>query len=309
LPAATREVDRLAAAMDNRSTWKGAAPNLATAVNYHRHMARSAIGPLPAEAQPVVQPLVEVRWHEPYATVTMNVPERRNALSLEHMRALIAAFREVGESRARGVVLAGNGPVFCSGHDFADLVGADLDAMTELLQTCTELMTMMQSIGQPVLARVHGPAIAGGCQLMASTDLAVAAESATFSTPGGKGGWFCHTPMVAVGRAIGRKRALQMALTGDPIDARTALAWGLVNVVVPADELDAACLDLLERATRGTRASKALGKRTFYAQIDLDQERAYDHALEVMASSSQTAGARESFRAFLEKRPADFGDE
>jgi enoyl-CoA hydratase/carnithine racemase len=272
-------------------------------------MARSATRPLPADAESVAQRLVEVRWHEPYATVTMNVPARRNALSLEHMQALIDAFREVGESRARGVVLAGNGPVFCSGHDFADLVRADVDEMRELLGTCTELMTTIQSIGQPVLARVHGPAVAGGCQLMASADLAVAAESAIFSTPGGKGAWFCHTPMVAVGRAIGRKRALQMALTGDPIDARTALAWGLVNVVVAADELDAACLDLLARATRGSRASKALGKRTFYAQIELDQERAYGHALEVMASSSQTPVARESFRAFLEKRPADFGDE
>src|SRR5262249_41279884 len=159
----------------------------------------------------------------PFTTVTMNRPERRNALSLEHMRELIAAFRHAGDSDARGVILAGNGPVFSAGHDFADMVGADLGAMRDLLWTCTELMNTMQHMRQPGIAGVHGLATAAGCQLVASADLAVAAEEAGFATPGGKGGWFCHTPLVAVGRAIGRKQAMEMGLTGDVIDAHTAL--------------------------------------------------------------------------------------
>ena len=169
-----------------------------------------------------------------FATITMNRPQRRNALSLAHMRELIAAFREVGDSDALGVVLAGNGPVFSSGHDLAEVAEADLSEVRALLGTCTELMTLMQQVPQPVVARVHGLATAAGCQLVASADLAVASEDAGFATPGGKGGWFCHTPMVAVARNVGRKRAMELAMSGDVIDARTALDWGLVNRVVPA---------------------------------------------------------------------------
>ena len=252
--------------------------------------------------------MVLVERQGPFFTVTMNRPERRNALSLQHMRELIAAFRQVGESDARGVILAGNGPVFSAGHDFADMVGADLVAMRELLWTCTELMTTMQGLRQPVIARVHGLATAAGCQLVASADLAVAADGAGFATPGGKGGWFCHTPLVAVGRAIGRKQAMELALTGDTIDAATALQWGLVNRVVPADELDQATLDLLERATRGSAMSKAIGKQVLYAQLGMDQQQAYTYAVEVMAASSQTADAQEGMASFLEKRPAKWVD-
>src|SRR5580700_1739339 len=154
-----------------------------------------------------------------FVTVTMNRPQRRNALSLEHMHELIAAFREIGASDALGVILAGNGPVFSAGHDFADVAEADLPAVRSLLMTCTELMTLMQQVPQPVVARVHGLATAAGCQLVASTDLAVASEDAGFAAPGGKGGWFCHTPMVAVARNVGRKRAAEMAMSGDVIDA------------------------------------------------------------------------------------------
>jgi enoyl-CoA hydratase/carnithine racemase len=248
--------------------------------------------------------MVLVTEEGPFTTITMNRPERRNALSLEHLRALLVAFRAVGESDARGVVLAGNGPVFSSGHDFADMVDADLPSMRELLSVCTDLMITMQRIPQPVVAKVHGLATAAGCQLVASADLAVAAERATFATPGGKGGWFCHTPLVAVGRAVGRKRAMEMALTGDTISAGTALEWGLVNRVVPDDELDAATMDLLERATRGSPMSKGLGKQVLYGQLDLDQPHAYAYAGEVMAASSQTADAKEGMAAFLEKRAA-----
>ncbi|WP_208029581.1 enoyl-CoA hydratase-related protein [Rhabdothermincola sediminis] len=244
----------------------------------------------------------------PFVTITMNRPERRNALSLRHLEELRAAFREVGESDALGVVLAGRGPVFSAGHDFTEIAGADLAAMRRLLWTCTEVMQAMQSIPQVVVAKVHALATAAGCQLVASADLAVAAESAAFAAPGGKGGWFCTTPMVAIGRSVSRKRALELALTGDPIDARTALEWGLVNAVVPDDQLDAATLDLLRRATRGSAASKALGKQAFYTQIELDQQKAYAYAVEVMAAASQLPDAREGVAAFLEKRPPRFGE-
>jgi enoyl-CoA hydratase/carnithine racemase len=237
-----------------------------------------------------------------FATITMNRPQRRNALSLAHMRELIAAFREVGDSDALGIVLAGNGPVFSAGHDFADVAGADLQTTRQLLSTCTELMTLMQQVPQPVVARVHGLATAAGCQLVATADLAVASEEAGFAAPGGKGGWFCHTPMVAVARNVGRKRAMELALSGDVIGARTALDWGLVNQVVPAGQLDDAVRDLLERTTRGSAASKGIGKQALYAQIDLDQSKAYAYAVEVMAATSQLPDAQEGIRAFLEKR-------
>jgi enoyl-CoA hydratase/carnithine racemase len=236
----------------------------------------------------------------------MNVPERRNALSIDHMDQLLAVVREVGGSDARGLLLAAEGPVFCAGHDFADMVGADLHAIRALLARCSELMLALQSIPQPVLARVQGLALGAGCQLVANADLAVASEDAGFAIPGGKGGWFCHTPLVAVARALPRKRALEMAFTGDAIDARTAADWGLINAAVPAADLDAACLDLLGRATRGSRSAKALGKQGFYAQVDLEQDKAYAYASELMAASSQTPDARERMLAFVEKRPPHY---
>ena len=238
-----------------------------------------------------------------FATITMNRPRRRNALSLPHMRELIEAFRLVGNSDAVGIVLAGTGPVFSAGHDFADVADADLSAVRSLLVTCTELMTLIQQVPQPVVARVHGLATAAGCQLVASADLAVASEDAGFAAPGGKGGWFCHTPMVAIARNVGRKRAAEMALSGDVIDATTALDWGLVNRVVPADQLDHATHELLVRVTKGSVESKGIGKQALYAQIDLDQAKAYAYAIEVMAATSQLPDAREGMRAFLEKRP------
>src|SRR5215831_5631721 len=237
-----------------------------------------------------------------FATITMNRPQRRNALSLDHMRELIQAFSEVGESSALGIVLAGHGPVFSAGHDFADVAEADLSEVRSVLQTCTELMTLMQQVPQPVVARVHGLATAAGCQLVASADLAVASENAGFAAPGGKGGWFCHTPMVAIARNVGRKRAAELALSGDIIDAHTALDWGLVNQVVSVEQLDSAVYDLLKRVTRGSPQSKGIGKQALYAQIDLDQAKAYAHAIEVMAATSQLPDAREGMRAFLDKR-------
>ena len=245
---------------------------------------------------------IELEYAGDYATITMNNPKRRNALSLKHMLELTSAFREVGDSKARGVILAANGPVFSAGHDFADMVGQDLIFMRKILTVCTMLMNTIQSIPQPVLARVQGLATAAGCQLVATCDLAVASTEAGFATPGGKGGWFCTTPMVAVSRNIGRKRALEMILTGDTIDAQTAADWGLVNRVVSPERLVDESQRLIEAATRGSFFSKGIGKQAYYAQIEMPQPLAYAYAQEVMASASQIPDAQEGMQAFLEKR-------
>src|SRR3954469_15221106 len=156
---------------------------------------QASAAPSPKASATVPRELVRVEREGEFARVTMNVPERRNALSVDHMRQLLDAVKHVGASDARGLLLAGEGPVFCAGHDFADMVDADLAAMRDLLEICAELMTALQSIPQPVLDRVNGLATAAGCQLVATADLAVASEDATFAIPGGKGGWFCHTPL------------------------------------------------------------------------------------------------------------------
>ncbi len=242
----------------------------------------------------------------PITTITLDRPQKRNALAVDVMTELTAALRQVGASDALGVVLAANGPVFSAGHNFGDMAGATLAQARRLFEICIEMMDMLQSIPQPVIAKVHALATAAGCQLVASCDLAIAAQSASFAIPGGKGGLFCHTPLVAVSRNIGRKRALEMALTGDAIDATTAVEWGLINRAVPDDDLDDAVADLIGRATRGSVLSKALGKRGFYAQVDLDQDKAYAYAIELMASAATTADAQEGFAAFLAKRHPTF---
>lgn len=242
----------------------------------------------------------------PTTTITLSRPQKRNALSAPMMRDLAEALREAGASDTLAVVLAAEGPVFSAGHNFGDLAGADLRAARELFQLCTHLMDTVQGIPQPVIARVHALATAAGCQLVATCDLAVAADTAGFALPGGKGGMFCHTPLVAVARSIGRKRALEMALSGDVVDAATAADWGLVNHVVPAADLDAAVADLVARVTRGSAYGRTVGKSTFYAQVDLDQRQAYDLAVEVMAAAALGEDAQEGFAAFLQKRPAAY---
>jgi enoyl-CoA hydratase/carnithine racemase len=239
-------------------------------------------------------------------TITLDRPEKRNALSVELMEELIATLEAVGRSDALGVVIAANGPVFSAGHNFADMVGVTFEAARRVFDVCARMMQTIQAIPQPVCAKVHALATAAGCQLVAMCDLAIAAESAGFATPGGKGGLFCHTPLVAVARNVGRKRALEMGFTGDVIDAATAADWGLINRAVPDDELDAAVDDLMARATRGSPAGKALGKRAFYTQIDLDQDKAYEYATEVMAADAAAADAQEGITAFLEKRKPRF---
>ncbi len=251
---------------------------------------------------------ISVREEGDFAVVVMSCPERRNALSEAHLGELLHAFEGAGESRARGVILSAEGPVFSAGHDFADMDGRGLAEMRRLLDVCSRLMQTLQSIPQPVIAEVQGLATAAGCQLVASCDLAVAAASAHFAVPGGRGGWFCTTPAVALVRAVGRKRALEMLLTGDAIDAETAVDWGLVNRAVPDDQLAKETRDLLARAIRGSAFSKGTGKRAFYRQVDLDTRAAYEFASEVMAAASQTEDAREGRRAFLEKRAPRFTD-
>jgi enoyl-CoA hydratase/carnithine racemase len=235
----------------------------------------------------------------PITRITLNRPERRNALSLEVMRELQAALLAV---QGRVVVIAGAGPVFSAGHDLTELVECDTPTSAELFATCTELMTTVQSIPQPVIARVHGIATAAGCQLVASCDLAVAEEGARFATPGVRIGLFCSTPMVPLSRAIGPKRAMQMLLTGDLIDAPTAAAWGLVNEVVPLDDLDVAVTALATRIAEASPLVLALGKQTFYAQAGLPQAEAYELARSTMTVNAGTADAREGISAFLEKR-------
>lgn len=242
----------------------------------------------------------------PITTITLNRPEKRNALAMPVMRELTQVLREVAQSEALGVILAANGPVFSAGHNFGDMAGATLEQARELFAVCTEMMDAIQAMPQPVIARVHALATAAGCQLVATCDLAIAADTAGFAIPGGKAGLFCHTPLVAVARSVGRKRALEMALTGDAIDAATAADWGLINKAVPADQLDAAVLDLITRATRGSALSKGLGKQGFYQQVGLPQDQAYQLAVELMATAAMTPDAQEGIQAFLQKRHAQF---
>jgi enoyl-CoA hydratase/carnithine racemase len=249
------------------------------------------------------QVLIEIT--DDLATITLNRPDRRNALSESMLLDLGAAIdRAASTAGVRAIVLAAAGPVFSAGHDFADMVDRDLDGMRRLLTVCTDVMIGIARLPVPVVARVQGIATAAGCQLVASCDLAVAVGQASFAAPGGRGGWFCHTPLVAIARAVGVRRALELGMTGDPIDAQTALAWGLVNRVVPRDELVAATAALARAASRGSVASKAIGKRTFYRQVGLDVDAAYAEAIEVMAHAALTPDGREAMRAFVEKRPA-----
>ncbi len=239
----------------------------------------------------------------PVATITMNRPERRNALSVEMMQELIDAFKTLGRDKeVRAIILAANGPAFSAGHDLRELVGGTINGYRHVFDVCTELMTTIQAIPQPVIAQVQRIATAAGCQLVAACDLAVAAAEARFATPGVKIGLFCTTPMVALSRAVGRKRALHMLLTGEPISAQVAAEWGLVNQVVPAEELSSATRALALSIAHASPLTVALGKQAFYSQIDLDQPKAYAYAKEVMSMNALAADAQEGMCAFLEKR-------
>ena len=243
---------------------------------------------------------VRVRDDGPLTELVLDRPEKRNALSLDVLRELTAA---VETATGRVIVIAGNGPCFSAGHDLGEMVGREAAFYDELFRACADLMETLHRAPQPVIAKVHGVATAAGCQLVAACDLAVAEEGARFATPGVKIGLFCSTPMVPVTRVVGRKRALQLLLTGEMIDAATAADWGLVNTVVPAARLDAAVGELVEQIAAASGAVVATGKAAFYDSIDLPESDAYGHACGVMAVNAADVDAQEGIAAFLEKRP------
>jgi enoyl-CoA hydratase/carnithine racemase len=237
--------------------------------------------------------------------ITLNRPDRRNALSLELMLELIRALDEhAANPSVRAVILAAKGKAFSSGHDLSELVDRTLTDYRRIFDVCTELMTKIQSIPQPVIAQVQGIATAAGCQLVATCDLAIASEDAQFATPGVKIGLFCSTPMVALSRAVGRKRAMEMLLTGKLVDAATATEWGLINRAVPAAELEFETRQLACRIAEASSFTVALGKQAYYAQIDLDQSKAYAYTKEVMSTNALAHDAQEGISAFLDKRAA-----
>ena len=242
--------------------------------------------------------------HEGAAVIlTLNRPQRRNALSLELMIELVDALDHVSQlAGTRAIILAAAGKVFCSGHDLSEMTGRNINEYRRIFDVCSQLMLKIQAIPQPVIAEVQGVATAAGCQLVAACDLAIAAEDAWFATPGVKIGLFCTTPMVALTRAIGRKRALHMLLTGDPVDARTAADWGLINHAVPAADLTAATRKLAAKVAEASPLVVSIGKQAFYTQIDLDQPKAYAYAKEVMSLNALAADAQEGISAFLGKR-------
>lgn len=239
----------------------------------------------------------------PLATITLNRPNRRNALSVEMMQELISCLDCISTNKdIRVILLAAGGPAFSSGHDMGQMIGQDINRYREIFDICTELMTRIKTAPQPVIAQVQGVATAAGCQLVAACDLAVASQEAMFGTPGVKIGLFCSTPMVELSRAVGRKRALEMLLTGKMIDAQTAAEWGLVNRVVPHDQLEEAARQLACEIATASPLTVSLGKQAFYAQIDLDQAKAYAYAKEVMSMNALARDAQEGMSAFLEKR-------
>ncbi len=236
----------------------------------------------------------------PVTRITLNRPDRRNAMSLALMRELQQALEG---ANSRVIVIAGAGPAFSAGHDLTELSACEGDDAAELFATCSALMTTVQAVRQPVIAQVHGVATAAGCQLVASCDLAIADTAARFATPGVRIGLFCSTPMVALTRTVGPKRAMQMLLTGDLIDAATAVDWGLINEAVAPDALSGAVTALAERIAEASPMVLALGKRAFYEQAGIPQADAYELAGKVMTDNASTDDAHEGISAFLEKRP------
>ena len=239
----------------------------------------------------------------------LNRPEKRNALSLDVMLELTAALETIASDRShRAIILAAVGPAFSAGHDLREMLRRDVEQYRRTFDVCVQLMETVQRIPQPVIAQISAVATAAGCQLVATCDLAVASSDAKFATPGVKIGLFCTTPMVALTRSIGRKRAMQMLLTGEFIDAATAADWGLVNAVVAPDELETQTMALARKVASAAPFVVGLGKAAFYAQIDLDQAKAYAYAKEIMSMNALAADAQEGMSAFIEKRPAKWKD-
>lgn len=248
-------------------------------------------------------PAIAVDVEAPLGVLTLDSPRRRNPLSLHTMRAATVALRAFDADPAvKVIVIAANGPAFSAGHDLSEMIDRTLDDEQEIFAACTDLMTAVHEVRQPVIAKVAGMALAAGCQLVATCDLAIAADTARFSTPGVKIGLFCSTPMVALTRAVGRKRAMHMLLTGDLIDAETAADWGLINAVVPTADLDRAVSELAMRIAASSGDTLAIGKRAFYQQIDAGEAAAYEAMAQVMATNAMTVDAQEGMSAFLAKR-------
>ena len=246
---------------------------------------------------------LEVDVAPPAATITLNRPAQRNPLSLGLMEELAAELeRLAGNEDVRAIVIRGAGPAFSAGHDLTELRDRTLEDEQAVFAACERMMQLVQHVPQPVIAQVHGVAAAAGCQLVATCDLAVAADTARFFTPGVRIGLFCSTPMVALSRNVSRKRALEMLLTGDPIDARTAAEWGLVNRVVPEAELEAAVAELVTKIAKSSPLTLRIGKEAFYRQIELDQAEAYAQMSATMAENAMTCDAQEGIDAFLGKR-------
>jgi enoyl-CoA hydratase/carnithine racemase len=241
------------------------------------------------------------------AYVTMNRPSKRNALSLDHMRELTSCFQEIGESKEISVViLRGEGPAFCAGHDLSEMIGRDPGTYRHIFDVCCELMETIQGIPQPVIAQVHATATAAGCQLAATCDLVVASEEARFATPGVRIGLFCSTPMVALSRAVGQKKSMEMLLTGDFLSAEEALQYGLVNRVVPAEELEAEARTLADKISEASLLVVGVGKQAFYRQLEMPTEQAYAYTKEVMSFNATFHDAQEGMCAFLEKRKPEW---
>ncbi len=238
-------------------------------------------------------------------TLTLNRPAQMNLLTTQMLGALQSAFDALArDDTARVVVLAAAGKGFCAGHDLKEIRAlGSREKISGLFESCNRMMMSIQRLPQPVIARVHGAAAAAGCQLVAQCDLAVAADTAKFTTPGVSWGFFCSTPGVAVGRNLLRKHAMEMLLTGDLVDAAKALAWGLVNQVVPAGQLDATIAALAEKIAAKPRATVAAGKRAFYDQMDLGVAQAYELAGGVISASFAHPEGAEGMDAFIEKRP------
>lgn len=255
----------------------------------------------PANVRSVTESLLVAR-DGAVATLTLNRPERRNPLSLELLVALRRELQSVAaDDGLRAIVLAASGPAFSAGHDLSEMVDREPDFYAELFDACGELMMTMHRIPQAIVAAVQGIATAAGCQLAAASDLAVASESARFATPGVRIGLFCTTPMVEVARNLPRKQAMEMLLTGEPIDAETAKTWGLVNRVVPAEELDAAAHALARKVAEASSVALGLGKGAVYESLGMTEE-LYAHAGAVMCQNMLAEDAREGITAFLEKR-------
>jgi len=245
-----------------------------------------------------------IQRHAGVATLTLNRPQARNALSTGLMTKLQAALdAEATDATTRAIILAAAGPAFCAGHDLKEIrAEPNREAYAALFDQCSRLMLAITRCPKPVIARVQGMATAAGCQLVATCDLAIAAESARFATPGVDIGLFCSTPMVALTRAIGAKPAMAMLLTGDAVDAAEAQRLGLVNRVVPEEQLVSATMDLATRIAAKSPLALAIGKEAFYRQRDLDLDRAYAYASDAMTRNMLARDAEEGIDAFLGKR-------